>query len=838
MDGVIHRTRIAPKRKFPLGEVIIGLGTALLLSAIFRFPQFLSSFLYGVLGFCVFAALLLTVLLGFVIKNKYKIKINTEYLWAGIIICLVFFTTLHLVFTYNMIGERFTEYLKECYKTLTPAGVVFGVPSFMLFILTGRSLIAAIIILAVLIVIAGGIIVGKIVVDRNENRVMERININAVAVNDTENANDFITENERLQRMLEAKYNELVPIESRKRLEKNKSIIGLTEPIAAAEPEIDVAEPISAASLTPEEINSTTIKEAEQFVNNTAQYGGMYPPYQGAFPPQPQPIYVNDPSLYQPTPQPQPVSLPIRNTRGGRGSINAAFPEQTAMPNIPEQTQKIRTPYYYKKPTLDLIRTESADLSQFDQEALNKKIKLDETFVQFKVKANVVDYNVAPAVTRFEIELEEGERVSKVVSLADDINYALRTSNTRIEAPIEGKNAIGIEVPNQKIGTVSVKDLLVSPEFMSAQSPLSICLGKDINNKPVVTDLAEMPHLLIAGTTGAGKSVCINTILTSLIYKTSPDKLRLLLVDMKQGIELGGYNKLPHLLIPQCIMSATHAVNALKWLAVEMRRRYDILTGQRVPNIRLYHDLPDYKSGRLEEMPYIVMIIDEVADLMAQAKQEVEKYVASLASLARASGIHLILATQRPSVNVISGVIKANIGTRIAFRVLSAIDSRTILDCQGAETLLGRGDMLFKDATGLRRVQGCFVANREIEEIVAFVKNSNSIDFDISLEDRILNGIPDGTTMENYDGSAEARAQDPLFVKILWYAVRAGNVKKTLSIAEVQRIFSVGFGRAGRIIDQLFSAGYISGNTGESKAREVLITREQVEQLYGPESAA
>jgi S-DNA-T family DNA segregation ATPase FtsK/SpoIIIE len=382
------------------------------------------------------------------------------------------------------------------------------------------------------------------------------------------------------------------------------------------------------------------------------------------------------------------------------------------------------------------------------------------------------------------------------------------------------------------VGTVSVRDLLSSREFLNNGSSLAICLGKNLNNEPIVADLAEMPHLLIAGTTGSGKSMCINTILTSLLYKTSPEDLKVLLVDMKQGIELGGYNKMPHMLIPQCIMNSTQAVNALKWLDVEMRRRYDLLNGQSVNNIKLYHDLPAYKSGQLGRMPYIVMIIDEVADLMSQAKQDVEKYVQSLASLARAAGIHIILATQRPSVNVISGVIKANIGTRVAFRVISAIDSRTILDTQGAETLVGRGDMLFKTATGLQRVQGCFISNREIQEVVTYIRNRNEADFDIALEDQILNGIPDGTTMNAYDGSAESRGQDPYFVQVLKYAVRDGNARHTLSISELQRIFSIGFGRAGKIIDQLASSGYISANN-DGKARDVIITREQVEGIYG-----
>jgi S-DNA-T family DNA segregation ATPase FtsK/SpoIIIE len=303
---------------------------------------------------------------------------------------------------------------------------------------------------------------------------------------------------------------------------------------------------------------------------------------------------------------------------------------------------------------------------------------------------------------------------------------------------------------------------------------------------------------------------------------------------MKQGIELGGYNRMPHMLIPQCITTAQHSVNALKWLEIEMNNRYTLMREQRVNDIKLYHELPAYKSGQFPRMPYIVMIIDEVADLMQQARQDVEKYVAALSSLARAAGIHLILATQRPSVNVVSGVIKANIGTRVAFRVISAIDSRTILDSQGAETLLGKGDMLFKDATGLRRVQGCFISNRETQDIVAYIKSKNETNFDIVMEDQILNGIPDGTAIDPLTGKGIASGErDPLFVSVLRYAVREGNTRRTLSIAEVQRIFAVGFGRAGRIIDQLSTEGYISGNNGEAKAREVLISRENVDQQFG-----
>ncbi|MBQ7973672.1 MAG: DUF87 domain-containing protein [Clostridia bacterium] len=509
-------------------------------------------------------------------------------------------------------------------------------------------------------------------------------------------------------------------------------------------------------------------------------------------------------------------------------TLNFEAPSTTSEPNV----ETFKNKRYYK-PTLDLIHTQSMDLSQFNAEASEKETRLNELFQQYNVRARVHSFNVAPAVTRFEIVPELGTRVAQIENLRDDMNFVLKTNNTRMESPIEGKNAIGIEVPNHTIGTVSIKDLLGSREFLTHKSPLAICVGKNINDEPIIADLAEMPHLLVAGTTGSGKSVCINTILTSLIFKSSPEELKLLLIDMKGGVELGMYNGLPHMLVERCISNATHAVNAFKWLIREMDHRYDLLQGQHVNNIALYHALPAYKSGQIPAMPYIVMVVDETADLMSRNKKEVEDSIQNLAQKARAAGIHIILATQRPSVDVIGGVIKANIGTRIAFRVTSGFDSRTILDTVGAETLMGRGDMLFMTAKGIERVQGCYMTNDEIHRVTNYVREKNPPDFNREIEDLILNGMPDGSMTGFDDDGGGVSEQDPKLVAILRYAVRENNIRRTLSISEIQRKFSVGFGRAGRIMDQLERAGFVGADFGNGKPREVIATREQVAELYG-----
>jgi len=400
---------------------------------------------------------------------------------------------------------------------------------------------------------------------------------------------------------------------------------------------------------------------------------------------------------------------------------------------------------------------------------------------------------------------------------------------------VPGKNAIGIEVPNKTIGRVSIRDIITSKDWATNKSPLAVAIGKNISDEVVIGDIGAMPHLLIAGSTGSGKSVCINTILTSLIYRADPADVKLLLVDVKL-VELGMYNEIPHMLIPRSIGEVGQAINALKWMQEEMSRRYKILQGQGLKHISQYQSLPNYQNGQLERMPYILMVIDEAADLIYSGKREVEDAVKRLSALGRASGIHLILATQRPSVDVITSVIKANLPVRIGFKTVSRGDSQTIINEVGCDKLVGRGDMLFSKEGHIQRIQGAFIEDEEARRVMNFIRENNVCEFDPDLEDIILNGPPQTNNVANGfgDGPGAARNQDPTFVPILRWLVREENVKRMASIAGIQRQFSLGFGRAGRIIDQMTAAGYVSEDNG-AKGRTVLISKEEVDNLYGAE---
>ncbi|MCL2587094.1 MAG: DNA translocase FtsK, partial [Firmicutes bacterium] len=506
-------------------------------------------------------------------------------------------------------------------------------------------------------------------------------------------------------------------------------------------------------------------------------------------------------------------------------------PQQSQMESLPEK-QKIHKRNKYNRPPIDLIRSESTNLLTAQQEALSKQHLLDNKFKEFGVSAKVTNFTVAPSVTRFEVQLDTGTRVSDVTRLETDIAYTLGSPYVRIESTIEGKNAIGIEVPNKSVGMVSIKDLVQSREFQNHKSALAVAIGKNVNDELVIADIATMPHLLIAGSTGSGKSVMLNTILTSLLFRAHPDDVKLILVDMKR-VELNMYNEAPHMLVPKAIKEVAQTINALKWMQIEMTRRYDVLEGQGVNNIALYQSLPAYQSGQLERMPYIVMVIDEAADLLARGKKEVEDAIKSLSALARACGIHIILATQRPSVDVITAVIKTNFPVRIAFKVGSRGDSQTIINDSGAEKLVGRGDMLFVKEGYSQRVQGAFIELEETRRVMNFIRENNLSDFDIDLEDLILNGPPvDNNAAFGDNDLQRGKAQDPYFVPILKWIVREDNLQKTVSISNMQRQFSLGFSRAGKIMDQLTGMGYVSLGNG-SKARDVIITREEVERLYG-----
>ena len=447
----------------------------------------------------------------------------------------------------------------------------------------------------------------------------------------------------------------------------------------------------------------------------------------------------------------------------------------------------------------------------------------------FGVGVTVTDVSQGPAVTRYELQPDQGVKVNKIVSLADDIKLNLAVTDVRIEAPIPGKAAVGIEVPNAENSIVSFRELVSSQEFKSHKSKLAFAVGKDIAGKIMVTDIAKMPHLLIAGATGSGKSVCINTLIMSLLYKASPDEVKLIMIDPKV-VELSTYNGIPHLLIP-VVTDPKKAAGALNWAVAEMTHRYKLFADYNVRNLAGYNEkikniehIED--DTKPQKLPQIVIVVDELADLMMVAPGEVEDAICRLAQLARAAGIHLIIATQRPSVNVITGLIKANMPSRIAFAVSSGVDSRTILDMNGAEKLLGKGDMLFYPYGYPKpvRVQGALVSDEEVSAVVEFLKENNSGNgYNAAVEDHI-NTVQTAEQESNSSGSGDGPERDALFAEAGKFIIE----KDKASIGMLQRWFKVGFNRAARIMDQLSEAGVVGEEAG-TKPREILMTMEEFE---------
>ena len=448
--------------------------------------------------------------------------------------------------------------------------------------------------------------------------------------------------------------------------------------------------------------------------------------------------------------------------------------------------------------------------------------KLQKTLYSFGVSAKVENVSVGPAITRYELKPAEGVRVSKIANLADDIALNLAAETIRIEAPIPGKQAVGIEVPNKENEIVPLRDIIDCDEFKNHKSKLAFALGKDVAGNAVVADIAKMPHVLIAGATGSGKSVCINTLIASIIYKAKPSEVKLVMVDPKV-VELSVYNGIPHLLIP-VVTDPKKAAGALAWAVQEMVNRYSLFASKNVRDIKGYNAALESEGGA-HKLPQIVIIIDELSDLMMVSPKDVEDSICRLAQMARAAGMHLVIATQRPSVDVITGIIKANIPSRISFAVSSQVDSRTILDMAGAEKLLGKGDMLFYPAGAPKptRIQGAFISDKEVEKIVDFVKNNGEATYN----DEILRQIENAnSTDQEVDAHEEDDDTDPLLMEAIDVVVETGQA----STSFIQRRFKVGYARAGRIIDQMEERGIISGFQG-SKPREVLMSKERWEEL-------
>lgn len=470
-------------------------------------------------------------------------------------------------------------------------------------------------------------------------------------------------------------------------------------------------------------------------------------------------------------------------------------------------------PAYGLPPVSLLKKPNRTRLTRVPKEVADNARILEQTLDSFGVSAKVINTCQGPTVTRYELEPAPGVKVSKIVNLADDLSLKLASSGVRIEAPIPGKAAIGIEVPNKELSGVALREVLETDEFQRSPSGLTVALGKDIAGQPIVTDLAKMPHLLVAGATGSGKSVCINTLITSVLFKARPDEVKLVLIDPKM-VELSNYNGIPHLLTP-VVTDAKKAAAALNWAVQEMERRYEVFATAGVRDISRYNEL--HPETRL---PLILIIIDELADLMMVAPVDVEDAICRLAQKARAAGLHLVLATQRPSVDVITGTIKANVPSRISFAVSSQVDSRTILDMAGAEKLLGKGDMLFYPVGAAKplRVQGAFIGDTEVEDLVSYIKEQ--------AEPEYTEGI---TTVEagGTDKEEAAHYEDELLEEAVRMVLETGQA----SVSMLQRKFRIGYTRAARLIDTMEEMKIVGPNIG-SKAREIIMNSEQVYSRY------
>lgn len=535
---------------------------------------------------------------------------------------------------------------------------------------------------------------------------------------------------------------------------------------------------------------------------------------------------------YEPSPEVPESHIPLASDVDSVETRSPRFETQNNIMTktiVEEENKKGRPKKHhppYIRPTVDLLKYIDNVEVVTDEECQENIEKLEKVLDDFKIPAKVKAVQVGPAVTRYEIGMPTGVSVKKVQLHADDIAMVLASNGgIRIEAPIPGKNAVGIEVPNKNIASVSMREMIESVDYQKRVNPMSFVLGKDINGAIQFCNLDKMPHLLVAGSTGSGKSVCLNTMLISMLYKSSPEDVRLILIDPKT-VEFSVYANLPHLLTPHIITTKEQAINALNWAIKEMEYRYSLLQQNEVVNIKDYNNLPIVKDGEVDKLPYIVIVIDELNDLMIDTKREMEERIMKLAQKSRAAGIHLVIATQRPSVDVITGTIKANLPSRIAFALTNFADSKTVLDMGGAEKLLGRGDMLFKpnDMPEPRRVQGAYISSQEVSAVVKYIKANNPSDYD---EDTTNAITAEPQKESNGASNSQHEAFDPILKDALRWFISANQA----SITMIQRRFGVGYARAARIIDQMEQNGFISTQDG-SKPRQVLISLDEYNAIF------
>ncbi len=548
---------------------------------------------------------------------------------------------------------------------------------------------------------------------------------------------------------------------------------------------------------------------------------------------QPEPEVQSDPEPLPVTPEIQEAVAKQKVT--AKDAEEAAAEIATAIAQEEEQAAAEEKPVYHYPP-IDLLKLPTRGGGDGTLEMKENSRRLNETLASFKIEAHIVNVTRGPSVTRYEVELERGVRLSKLTSAADDIALNLGASGVRIAAVPDKISVVGIEVPNKAVTTVSLREVIDSNAFASASSKSSFAVGKDIGGKCIVGNIAKLPHMLIAGTTGSGKSVCMNSIIISLLYKASPEDVKLIMVDPKM-VELGIYNGIPHLLIP-VVTDPKKAAGSLQWAVTEMMRRYKAMSDAGVRDLESYNSMIENEEIDGQKLPQVVVIIDELADLMLVAAKEVEESICRIAQMGRASGIHLIIATQRPSADVITGLMKANIPSRIAFAVASAMESRIILDTQGAEKLVGRGDMLFAPiGTGKpQRVQGCFVSDPEVEAVATYVKNNYTTHYDESVMDEIERKAAQTGSSKTAASDPEPCADELEGDEMLPQAVDVILETGQASVSMLQRRLKLGYARAARIVDEMEEKGIVGPFQG-SKPRTILITKEQWAAMKGGQPA-
>ena len=514
-----------------------------------------------------------------------------------------------------------------------------------------------------------------------------------------------------------------------------------------------------------------------------------------------------------------------------RGKVTAQEAEESAAEVAQEIAKaEIEVKPEYSYPPIDLLKLPGDGKTDGTAEMRENTRRLNETLASFKIDAHIINVTRGPSVTRYEVELAKGVRLSKITSAADDIALNLGATGVRIAAITDRISVVGIEVPNRAVTTVSLREVIDTKEFRSAKSKSSFAVGKDIGGSCIVGNIARLPHMLIAGTTGSGKSVCMNSIIISLLYKASPDEVKLIMVDPKM-VELGIYNGIPHLLIP-VVTDPKKAAGSLQWAVTEMLRRYKVMSDAGVRDLESYNGIVESQEENGKKLPQVVVIIDELADLMLVAAKEVEESICRIAQMGRAAGIHLIIATQRPSANVITGLMKANIPSRIAFAVASAMESRIILDTQGAEKLVGKGDMLYAPIGNgkPKRVQGCFVTDAEVEAVATYVKSNFVTEYDQEVMEEIERKAVQTGNSKPSDPAPEPTEDEMYNDEMLPAAVEVILETKQASVSMLQRRLKLGYARAARIVDEMEEKGIVGPFQG-SKPREILISAEQWETM-------